>query len=88
MLSNNPINSYIDERINSNYDIVRKDEYYKKKMERFNIVYETLYNKLSDEEKKELEEIYGLQNDILSLENYLAYKIGKSDGRKEKEVLI
>lgn len=75
------LNDYIDEQIDDNYYLIEQNPYYQDRKSKFDNLYDNLYSKLqNDEDKKTLENIYALLNNMSALENYLAYNIGKRDG--------
>lgn len=70
---------YVDKKIDDNYYLIEQKPYYQDRRKQFDDLYDNLYSKLSSEDRKTLEEITSISSDIASLENCIAYYIGKSE---------
>ncbi|MFR2535317.1 MAG: hypothetical protein ACLS95_08900 [Clostridia bacterium] len=78
---------YIDERINSNILYFKKNKKLNNLENRYNDCLETLRKKLPLNEKKIIESLYSLHNDISVSGNYISYRIGLIDGITIKDFL-
>lgn len=70
---------FINERINNNYYKLRNNQKRKDIVNEYDKLYNVLYNELSKEQKKQLEELSDIKNSITDLESCFAYKIGLLD---------
>ena len=83
-LSLNLYNEDIDKKIENASEIYYTNIEYKDILQKLKIKYENLAKKLSNIDKKELEEIKGLIYEICDFDVHLSYKIGLVDGMKIK----
>ena len=83
-LSLNLYNEDIDKKIENASEIYSTRVEYKDILQKLKIKYENLAKKLSNIDKKELEEIKGLIYEICDFDVHLSYKIGLVDGMKIK----
>ena len=79
---NDDFNDFIEERINQNFSKLKSNNNYKKLNNLFNNSYYAFINNLNSKDKRELEDLYSMNNKISSYEIFLAYKIGFCDGIK------
>lgn len=80
-------NTYIDDRLQTNYHILLDNPKYVTLVKQFNKDYRTLSNSLSPEKVNQLEKIIDLKNVLLSNEVYLSYKIGFKDALDLKNTI-
>lgn len=73
---------YVDKKVDDNYYLIEQNPYYQDRQKQFDDLYDNLYSKLSSEDRKALEEITSISNNIASLENCIAYQIGREEGSK------
>ena len=83
-LSLNLYNEDIDRKIENASEIYYTNIEYNDILQKLKIKYENLAKKLSNIDKKELEEIKGLIYEICDFDVHLSYKIGLVDGMKIK----
>ena len=83
-LSLNLYNEDIDKKIENASEIYSTSVEYKDILQKLKIKYENLSKKLSNIDKKELEEIKSLIYEICDFDVHLSYKIGLVDGMKIK----
>lgn len=79
---NKGLTNYIDKRIDKNYYRLRENIEWKKVDEKYKRSYERFYNKLQEEQKKELDNIIDLKNTLMRYECIFGYKVGASDAIK------
>ena len=83
-LSLNLYNEDIDKKIENASEIYSTSVEYNDILQKLKIKYENLAKKLSNIDKKELEEIKGLIYEICDFDVHLSYKMGLVDGMKIK----
>ena len=74
------IEPYIDERINSNMNLLKKSKKWQTLHHAFYSSFESAIGKLKGTNKKDLEKLYALFNDLSAEEQYLIYKMAFVDG--------
>lgn len=75
-------NEDIKKIISSRKKELEKLPYYINHNKKYNTLYESFEETLTEEQKKKFSQIINLKDTITSYENYVAYKIGFADGVK------
>lgn len=71
--------NFITERINHNYDKLRKTKKWQKEIDTFNLIHSNLYEELSLSQKEKLDKLIESKNSLMYFESIFAYKLAFSD---------
>lgn len=74
--------SFIENHIYDNFSKLRNTAEYSKEKNQYNSAITKLYDKLSKDQKEEIEKILNLHNSLHTLEIFFCYNLGITDGIK------
>lgn len=73
------IENFIDDRINKNYSYLSKSKKWQEANKEYHTAYDSLYQELTLEQQKKLENILSIKNILLGYESNFTYQLGKND---------
>lgn len=74
--------SFIENHIYDNFFKLKNTDEYSKEKSQYNLAINKLYDKLTQDQKEEIENIANLQSNLHSLEIFFCYNLGMTDGIK------
>ncbi len=70
---------FTSERINHNYNKLRKTRKWQEESKNYNKTYESLYNELEPKQKEKLDKLIETKNSLMYFESCFAYKLAFTD---------